>query len=288
VPVPAWLRLVMALAAVPCVAGAGVLLVESGGGASVPVVAAFGINIGGLIALAAIPDVVTLTVQILAGITAVMAVALTSLHAGPVPSAGAVVVTGLLLLAAAPRAAAALAGSSFGTPAVDKWSPESVALIVASTRRLLTVITMIALGATAIALPVLASAQDPFALALAGLAGVALLTRARDFTFAIQAVPVGAVGLLGVFVTLAAAPAALHIDGWAATILVTVGIAIVAAGVVFAVVAAGREDPAAEHVDLDRHSWPEIAALVCNLATVPLLLGLFGVFDLLSQMGKHL
>jgi type VII secretion integral membrane protein EccD len=289
--VPGPLRLAAALTAIPCLAAAGALLASSAGsGRLSPVAALFGAALGALLAMAAVPHGVTLAVQLLLGLAAAEAVALAAFHAGPGQVAAVVCVTGLVVLARAPWAAAALAGTSFGALPVARWSPESVGDMVVRTRGLLGVLTAVAAVAVAVAATELAGSADLFALLLAVVTAAALLVRAADSALAVQAVPLGITGLAGMFAALVLAPARLHAGGWLAPVLVSVGVAVVAAGFCAAVTSATRPDAAYDRLgpDLDHHSWLEVVGLLCNLATVPLLLGLFGVFHQLMLLGRQL
>jgi hypothetical protein len=120
-----------------------------------------------------------------------------------------------------------------------------------------------------------------FALMLALVTAVALLARA---TFAASAVLVALFGIAGVTGLFAAVAALSGRTGFSAgPVLVVAGVAIVIAGtaaVLAGTPAEGREPR--PHSSLDRLGF------ACNLAIVPLALGVLGVFHQMMIIGRKL
>ncbi len=163
-------------------------------------------------------------------------------------------------------------------------------------RRLLLVVVAGPTFALAVALPVLAFSRNEFAIAMAGVAGAALLVRAQQAGFAEELVPIGGAGLVGLFAVLAALAERIGRTETAVTLALTLaGLALVAGGAVAAVLRTGagpaQDLPPGFPADAgqpDRRKFIDILGVACVIATASLALGVFGVFGQMMGTGRGL
>jgi len=292
---PAALCVLVSLTAVPCMAVAGALLGRAlAGGSFLWVGAIAGASAGVVMSLAATPEAVVLLVGFQLAVPLLLAPLLVAVHATGTQVAAATVVAMLSVLGLA-KAAAAL---------VTVWAPRqpyhgtsmanvATALLIRS-RRLLAVLVAGPALALAVALPVLAFSRNWFAFAMAVVASVALVARARRAGFAEELVPIGGAGLVGLFAVLAAAAERIWRTAGAGTVVLTVaGLALVAGGAIAAILGTGDEPaqdmPAGFPADAgrpDRGKFIDVLGVLCAIATVSLALGVFGVFHDLMGTGR--
>jgi hypothetical protein len=298
-PLPAPLRLVVALSSIPALAVAGWALVSaqwsdtltSGAHATmtgtelVTASAAAGVLIGALLAYVAASGVTTLAVLTAALVGAVTVGILTALKADSVQSAALVAVVAFLLLTAAPATAGRIVASAFrhgGLPsgAADEGR-DQVRAAVRTAMVLLAVWGVLLALVLGSSLVILGSAPNVYGNAIAGCLGVALLLRAGSAKVVVEVVPGAVAGMAGLFTLLLIGPGHL---GWPG---VTVPLALVVVGV--CLLGYGfrrlmrRDLPA-----LRRPGWFGALGAVLGAMSIPLILAGFGVFGTLMGMGEHL
>jgi type VII secretion integral membrane protein EccD len=281
---PGWLVLVIALAGIPCLAGAFTALAHSVGvqGAGL-IPAVIGVNVGAALALAAAPGADTLTVMLLMTGGGVVAAVLSATHAAAVRDAAVVAVAASWVFALAPRAAAGLAGISFASSRPAVWEPPLVDAVLARTLRLLTILTCVCSAVLAVSLVILGTAPGWFAPALAAVLGLCLLARAADATFAVHAIPSAVAGLTGLFAALITVGGRLPGASWTGPVLVAVGLLVLVAGLR----AAALSLPDGQPADPDRHPLSQVITFVCDLAALPLTIGVFGLLGQMMTLGRH-
>ncbi len=202
-PVPAVLRLVVALTAVPCPAVAGALVAQALAGSAYAWCGAIsGVNVAALMAVAAIPEPVLIAVELQFAVAAGVAPLLILADASGTQSAAAAVVVALALLGTSKVLAATIAVSAKQTTRDATSVAEVVTDLLIRSRRLLTVVIAGPAVALAVAFVVLAASGGGYAVALTAVAGVALLVRARQRGFADEVVLIAGAGLVGLFAAL--------------------------------------------------------------------------------------
>jgi type VII secretion integral membrane protein EccD len=285
---PDWLVLAIAITAITAMAGAFAVLgqaVTGRGALAVPAVpVAVGAGLGALLALAAVPGAASLTGLLLVTMGGVIGCVLSATHTPAVRGAAVVAVAAAVLHAMAPRAAAGLAGISFASSRPPVWEPPLVDAMMARTLRLLTLLTCVCSAALAVSLVILGGAPGPFAPALAAVVGLCLLARAANATFAWPAVSSAAAGLAGLFATLVNVGGRLPDVSWTGPALLAAGAVALVAGLRAAALAVPEDRPA----DPDRRTWSEVVAFVCDLAMLPLTIGVFGLFTQMTMAGRHM
>ena len=171
----------------------------------------------------------------------------------------------------------------------------SVTTLLVRSRRLLTVLVTGPALALAWSLLVLAFAGGNFALAMAGVAGVALVVRARQAGFVDELVPIGGAGVVGLFGFAAALAERIWHVGIASIIVLTAaGLALLAGGAIAAVLHADTGPPpdmppgfpAGAGPPDRRRRFIDIVGMLCTISTASLALGVFGVFHELMAMGR--
>jgi hypothetical protein len=173
---------------------------------------------------------------------------------------------------------------------------DSATALLIRSRRLLTVLVAGPTLTLAVALPALALSGNGFGLAMAAVASIALVVRARQVGFTDELVPLGGAGLVGLFAALAAAAERLWHNDTAGTLaLVVAGLALVAGGTIGAILRHGAEPAAdmpagfpAEAGRPRRRKFIDILGVLCQIATTSLALGVFGVFGDLMGMGRSM
>lgn len=284
-PVPAPLGLALALTAVPLLALAGYVLplITPGSPASV-IAVVVGANLGALAAVLAIVDVCTLLVLTVTVTALPVAVLLAALRATPAQSAAVVGVVALGLVVAAPALAGRLAGAR---SAVQRGPdrpdlPDEVSAAVSRGRGALAALSVVAAVAVTGSMVVLAGSADWFALGLALCLSLALLTLAEQSTVTAAVVPVMAAGVAGLVALAVRAPALLLPAAGPLGPLVACGATAVllGAGLGLSARTTGGE--------VVRRSWIRSAGVVLSVLSVPLAVGVFGVFYLLAGIGGRL
>ncbi|MGW2836601.1 type VII secretion integral membrane protein EccD [Streptomyces sp. NPDC001493] len=280
---PAGLRLIMALSAVPLLAVAGATLPSTSSTGSVLVALSAGAVLGALAGLFAVRHATTLAAVAITGLALLLTVCLTAGGATSLEASAVVGVVVPAVLGAAPRLSghfAVLAGPDVAGPETGADADDEAAVLnlVERGRRLLTGINLLASAVAAGCMVVLGSSSRPFAVALAGCLGLALVLRAGRLTMAPAVVPVVAAGTAGLGVTLVRAPATFGAPGWtgpAALLFVAVLALAVGLGRAF------RVDGADE-----RPSWIDPLAGFLMVTCVPLAVGVFGVYSTLMDSGR--
>ncbi|OON77025.1 EsaB/YukD family protein [Streptomyces tsukubensis] len=283
-PVPAGVRQVMALAAVPLVTAAGIGLPLHGPVAT-PVVVSLSVLVGALAALLAVPAVSTVVVMVLSVLAAVLAIPLAILGADRYAMAGTVAAVILLLFRVLPRAASQIAVLA-PAPQPDRPMRESeeVAAAVRRGNRLLAFLTILFAVVLGCCFMLLCMSEDAYAFGLLGCASVAVLLDAGSSRLLPAVAPQLAVGTAGLVALLARLPEVLFdrpVPG--ALVAFGVGIVLTACGLGMAFRAAVRT------VDLtERPKWLTGLASLLAMLCVPLAVGVFGVFEGLMNLGGSL
>ena len=291
--IPPVLSRAVAMVSLPCLGGAGALLGQSFGGRGLFWVGAIaGANLATLMVLAVMPEPVLFTLLLPLAATGLLAVLLAALHADSTQAAAAATVAALAFVAAAKPLAGTVAAWSTRLPR-DGRSVEA-----ATIRLLLRARYLLAASLTAPALvlagtlPVLAISRQPYGIALAGVASLALLLRARQVGFTVEAVLLGCAGGVGIFATVAELVYRYFDNGLAALALAAAGACVAAAGAAFALLR--RPEPVGEDEPVlgghipppDRMRSVDVIGMLCMLAVAPLAMGVFGVFAELVSMGR--
>jgi hypothetical protein len=280
-PVPTLLRVTMALAACPLLAFASLALPLPGTAASfvaVSVTAAIGAFAGYLAA----PAIATMVLQLVCGVTMVLVIPLTVVSADPVEAAAVVGVILFMLLGKLPKLAAQVA-----TLAPEAAEIDDVEGAVRRIRNLLGFLNALCCLASGICLVVLSTSRDWFALGLALCLSLALLCRAGSSTLRAVVATVLLTGSAGLVAVALQAPG--HIlgrpDGLgsaSALAVLVVGAIVVWYGLVMCFRSSLRQADFSE-----RWNWPIGVGMLLGALSVPLAVGVFGVFgDLMRAGGK--
>ncbi|MEV5151372.1 type VII secretion integral membrane protein EccD [Streptomyces werraensis] len=275
------IRLIMAYAAVPLLAVAAACLpMATASTAGLLLASSVGALLGALAGLLAIRHATTLIAVAITGLVVVLTACLTLGRASLLESATVVAVSTMGVLAAAPKAAghlAVLAGTRAGS--VDAYADEADVLhLVRRGQRLLIGTNVLGSAVVATCLVILGSADHPFAVALTGCLGLALILRAGRLTMAPAVVPMVAAGTLGLAAGLIRAP-----GNFGAPAL-TGPVALLAAAVLALALGlsrAFRTDGGGE-----RPSWIDPLAGFVLLVSIPVAVGVFDVYTSLLQSGQ--
>jgi type VII secretion integral membrane protein EccD len=283
-PVPRGLRLALAVAACPFLGFAALALPLSGTASLV--VAVVTASIGAFAAYLAVPVITTLVLQLVCGLVMVLAIPLAALRADGVEAAAVVAVAMFFLLGALPRIAAQVAAVPPGTAQM-----EDVETSVRRIQRLLIFLNAVCCVVMAACLVVLSGSDDWFALGLALCLSLALLCRASSSRLRGVVAAVLAGATIGLTALALRAPGHLfgprghlttaHVPGWAApSATLAVGAVVVWWGLVLCFRSSLQSADFA-----DRWSWPGPFANFLGALSVPLAVGVFGVFDALMKVG---
>ncbi len=293
VGLPAPLRLLVTLCAVPCLTVAGAFLGEELAGQPFRWAGAVaGANAATLMTLAATPEALTLVLQLQLAVAALLVPLLIWVRAGGVQTAAATVVVALAVLALARTTAATVTFWSHRDPPDGTPPAHEATRLLVRARLLLTAVVAGPALALAVALPVLALRGGGYGFALACVASGALLIRAGQVGVGNELVLIGGAGLVGLFGVLTAAGARFWPGATTEVALLTlVGLVLVAAGAVAThqrATAAARsaEEPGSEAGPPDRRRPIDVVGVLCTIATAPLALGVFGVLQELTGMGR--
>ncbi|CAL9507304.1 EsaB/YukD family protein [Streptomyces albus] len=283
-PVPAGVRQVMALAAVPLTVAAGTGLPLDGRAVSLAVPALSAV-LGAIAALLALPSVPTVVAVLVTSVIAVLVIPLALLDAGPTSSAAVVAVVMLLLFRVLPRIASQIAVLVPGEPQERRGrESDEVAAAVRRGNRLLTFLTVLLAVGLGWALVTLAASDNPYAFGLLGCAGVAVLLEAGSSRLVPVVAPQLAVGTLGLVALFVRLPEELFDTvQLGALVAFAVGVVLTGCGLGMAFRAAVRP------VDLtERAKWLTGLASFLAIVCVPLAVGVFGVYESLMNLGSSM
>lgn len=274
---------VMALAAIPNLAGAAWLLGRDWfPPGALPIGVAVAAAVGAFLALVTMPGLVTVAAQIMVMVVLVVTVVLVRMSATGLDVAATAAIVGYGVLSAAPWAVGHLAAfwpSSEG-PSDD---PEAAArLTVIRGRQQLVAWNIGAAVVVGVALVFLARSSNMFAVALAGCLCVPLAWRAGRNLMLAEAIPAVLAACTGGFIVLIRLSALWSglppTFGFTLTWLAGSAILVVGFSLMF------RRDPE----PLPQRKPLRILATLCVVASIPLMLAVYGVFDRLFAMGSHL
>jgi type VII secretion integral membrane protein EccD len=284
-PLPAPLTLAVALAACPAMALAGYALpiARHGGGAALISVIA-GTVVGAFMALLAAPGACTLTVQAFGLLILPLAVLLVVVGASAVEAAATAGVSALAVLSVAPTLAGRLAvmASRPRDSSADDGDFDELAGTVARSRRTLITVTLVASLVLAGCVVALAGSRDYYAAGLAACLSLAALVRSGHTNVPGAVGSVLVAGSAGLAATVIQVPGHLLATGPQAGPIAVCGIGVVVlcAGITMAARPATvpRRSP----------SWLSSLGALLSVLTMPLALGVFGVFEYLAGLGSHL
>lgn len=296
------MRLMLAVAAVPCLSVTGWFagLAAAGGHlalgrslAAATIGLAVGFAAGALAALSAIPAIETLALAALAAVAspAICVLVLSGTTAREVTAITAV--AGYWLIALSPGLAVRLAAT---------WEQasreEDTEQAVAWARELALAGTFTGAIVTAISLVFMAAIGNRFDIALVFILCCAMLLRAGNCRFLVEAVPIVAAGLLGLFSLAMQAPRYSGHGGLIPALaesglgLAMLGLAVIGTatwpahdserGVRRRPVGHLSATPAKLQIAM------RVALTLCSIASLPLVLGTFGVYASLASLGHHL
>jgi type VII secretion integral membrane protein EccD len=273
-------RLAMALAVIPLLMISSVVLPGVLDSSATTVIAlSAGAFAGAIAARLAINHVITLTVFTLTGVTLPVASLLAGFGSTRAESAGVVAVLALGALGVVPALSGQLVALT--TPQREEPSGEFVPELVRQGRRLLAALTILLSAVLVAALVILGSGGEAYALALAVCVSIALVLRASQLKMTAAVLPVTLAGATGLTTVLLRAPGQLGAPSWAGPLAVLViGGVLFGAGVL-------KAFPDAETVD-ERPAWVAGLAAGLSLVSVPLVVGVFGVFGYLFGMGERM
>jgi hypothetical protein len=299
-PVQPALCIAVSLTAVPCLAVAGGLLGQALAGAQFFWLGAIiGANAATLMALATVPEPGIVALEVPLGAAAVVAALLLVLRADLTSAAvtAAIAVCALALIGFAKPLAASIAAWSGKIPRNGPAVAEATTALLTRARQTLAVILAVPALALAVAMPMLAMARDrqPFAIVLAGAAGIALLVRTRRAGFTVEVVLVGAAGSIGVFAVLAVLAERYLGGGSAVFALTAAALGVVGSGIALSVLGHPEATSRDSEPTLggpaegpDRYRWVDVIGMLCNIASATLAMAVFGVFDELVDMGRRI
>jgi type VII secretion integral membrane protein EccD len=283
--VPLSLRIVVALSACPILALAGYALpaARDGAGAAMFTVT-IGTAVGALAAALAIPHEATLTVGLLAAVALPVTALLAAVHADLVESMAVAGVVALMTLSAAPTASGRLVTLVPARPNAGA-SPDpstEIADAMSRGRRVLIALAVASSLVSVGSLLVLAASDDPFAVGLALCLSLALLAQAGQSIVPVAVIPGIAAGAVGLVALAIQDPVYLLYVTAPAPVLITCGVAAVVLAIGFVLTA-----QPVETFD-ERPSWLVTAGTVLSVVSVPLAVGVFGVFSQLAEIGGRL
>lgn len=274
--VPAGVTIGLALTAVPGLAVAGLFLGRSSGHAGAPVVgASIGALLGLQAALAAAPCAAAFALLVLALPVALAADSLAVYHANGTEDAAVAAVGAYLLMAAGPSLAGGLA-AAWGRLSNN----QDTELMVRKARGMLMVGDVAVAIVLAAALIRLGSGADRYGLGLAACLAAASLLHTGACTFLYEAAPSLAAGLIGCAALALRAPATLGAPPWV-TLSAGLGFGLLLLVAALATAWRTRERPAAA-------AAARVCAALCSVAAVVLTVGVFGVFQQMAELGRHL
>ncbi|TKA02069.1 EsaB/YukD family protein [Actinacidiphila oryziradicis] len=274
-------RLATALSAVPLVAmGADALPVAQGDLQTALAAASLGAVVGALAARLAVPHVTTLIALGLAAVAVPVTVVLAVLHATLTESAAVVAVVMLAVLSATPTASGYLAAMAVPSKGAATASTEEIPWLVGRGTRVLIGINFLCSVLLAACSVVLGVSDQAFAVGLSACLGLALVLRSGQLKLLAAVLPPITAGVVALATTLAHAPGAFGLPAWAGPVAVLLAGALMAfAGLAWSLRAGTETDDA---------SWTIGLARFLCLLSVPLAVGVFGVFTHLLHLGESL
>ncbi|MGI5255465.1 type VII secretion integral membrane protein EccD [Actinacidiphila glaucinigra] len=277
---PLGLRLILVHSAVPLLAVAAVSLpVATRSISAVLTALSVGALVGAIAGLLALRHATTLMAVAITGLALLLTVCLTFGHVSLLEASAVVAVAMMGVLGAAPKLAghfAVLAGTPRG---VEGYEDEADVLhLVKRGQRLLIGTNVLGSLVAAACLVVLGLADHVFAVALADCLGLALVLRAGRLTMAPAVVPMVIAGTVGLATTLIHAPGAFGAPDWVGSVAL-LGAAVLA--LAFGLGRAFRADGSEE-----RPSWIDPLAGFFLVASVPLAVGVFGVYASMMNSGQ--
>ncbi|WP_213453658.1 EsaB/YukD family protein [Rhizomonospora bruguierae] len=287
---PPGLPLAMSLVSVPCLAVAGALLAHSLGGATLTWIGAVvGANAAALLTLAAVPEAVLFAVELQFGLAAVLVPILTVIDADRIQVAAAATATALALIAVSRAVAATIAAYVRRTRRAEVSNRQEITGWLVGAQRLMPVVVLGPVVALVVAVPALARSGQLYAVALAVVAVIAVLVRARQSIVRAEAALLGLAGMVGAFGLLTAGAA---VVGWAliSMILVGLGLVLVVAGVTVAMAQRPDEEPDAlpDLAGPQRRRLVDVVGTLCMVLAAPATLGALGVLDIFVTAGRDI
>ncbi|WP_432827548.1 EsaB/YukD family protein [Dactylosporangium sp. CA-092794] len=293
--IPPVLVLLTSLSAVPCLAGAGVLVAVALAGAQYGWAGAvIGANAGAAMAIAAAPEPVLLAVELqlaVAGLLTPIVIG-AGLHGDGLAALAAVTAIGLL--ATARWSAGGITAAASRPPRPDAgFAGEVTALLVRGSRLLAVVMAGPAVVLVA-ATGTLANSDNGWAALLALIAVVGLLGRTAQTAFGAELVVLGTAGFTALFVLLVALSRRLALGGLGVLLLAVVGLFVVGLGVSMvlrhrppppAPPPGGPEDVIGATPPI-RRTVAEVLVTLCDLAALPVAMGAFGLLGSLSVLTR--
>lgn len=283
-PVPSPMRQVLALAACPLLACAG-LGGPLHGTVATPVTTSVAAACGALAGLVALPAVSTVVLQLVTTLVMVLVVPLAVFGADRTESAAVTAVVLLPLIRALPRAASQIAVLLPGTPGERRTTEsDEVATAVRRSDLLLTFLTVLCALVLGGCLVALGASGGGYALGLLGCVAAASLFEAGSSRLLSVVAPQLAVGTLGLTLLAVRLPEVLlHTAVPGALTAFVVGVVLTGCGLGMAFRAAVRT------VDLsERPKWLTGVGTLLVVVCVPLAVGVFGAFGQLAGAGSSL
>jgi len=288
--VPAPLCLAISMTSIPCLAAAGALLAQAMERPEFFWLGAIaGANAATVLILAATPEAVIFALELQFVAAAVLGPVLVAVRADVVQTATAVTVAALALLATSKSVAATIAVLAKRARRDGFPMSQATTELLIRTRQLLVVVVGGPAFALTIALPALARSGNLFAVALALVASVGLVARARQAVLTYELILIGGSGLVGFFGLLSALVDGAFGSWWATALLIATGVGLASAG---AMATALRNDNA-PHPSVDAGAPPrrhvlDVVGVMCNVLCAPIALGAFGVLQDLAVMGREM
>jgi hypothetical protein len=273
------MRLALASATCPLMVGT-VLALPLPGVAPRVLAASVAASTGALIAYLAAPSPTTVLLQLGCGMAVLLAIPLALLGADAVRSAAVVAVVVFQVLGTLPRVASLAATIQPGTV-----EPDGLTGTVRRVQNLLIFLNTACCLAIAASLIVLSTSRDWFALGLVLCLSVALLCRASSSRLSAVVAAVLLSGVTGLAALALRAPGRIFgsdLPGWCAPLaLLTVGVIVLWGGLVMSF------RSSLQHIDIDeRWRWPGPFGAFLGALSVPLAVGVFGVFEALLDAGR--
>ena len=278
-PVPPRLRVLTSLVAVPDAALAAARIA----GPQVPAAhtaldAALGALLGSVAVLLAAPGLaaVALSLSLVFGlaVTSVLGV----LGAAPVECAALVAATALGIGSFAPWTVGRFVAYSMDERRLGEADSDTIAGLVLQSRQLLTAVRSVIALLLGVSSVLLAGSGDPYGLGLAGAVALALFVRTSAFRLFVEALPALAAGSAGVLTIAYELPARLAAPAWAGPAAVSflgLGLGLVT---VWSMTRGDRREPR-------RPGWHALTDSLFSTASVPLAVGVFGVYAHMVAMG---
>ena len=278
-PVPVGLRLLTALVTVPDAAFAAARLAgPDAPGGTLALDAAGGAGLATLAVLLAVPGIMStalcLGAVLCVGVTAVLG----DLGASLQEIAALVAAACLGIGSLTPWGVGRFVAYSMDERRLGEADSDTIAGLVLTSRRLQTTVHWILGALLAGCVVVLGRSDDGYALGLAGAASLALLLRADGYPLVADALPAVLAGSAGLFGLAFELPGILGATWWTGPLVVTaVGLLLMAA-TVWKAARGDRREPG-------RPRWHSLLDGLLSTATVPLAVGVFGVYTHMVTMG---